>query len=147
AVYLNQDGTPSPSPDGSIPPELDAGTENQVRGEGGDLKLIQWQAPTMAAIHSRVGTKDLLAASLVSEPLLDYHPEGAIIPKLAAEVPSVENGLLAEDLSAVTFKLKEGVVWSDGEPFTAKDVAFTWKWITTASNASINGEVWSVIEN
>src|SRR5699024_434377 len=129
AVYMGQDGTPSASPAEEMPEPLDAGTEDQERGEGGELKLIQWQAPTMAAIHSHVGTKDLLAGSLVSEPLLDYHPEGALIPVLASEVPSVENGLLAEDLSEVTFKLKEGVLWSDGEPLTADDVVFTWKWI------------------
>jgi peptide/nickel transport system substrate-binding protein len=125
---------------------MDAGTEGQTRGEGGELKLIQWQAPTMAAVHSAVGTKDYLAAQLVSEPLLEYLPDGSIFPVLAAEVPSVENGLLAEDLSKVTFKLKEGVVWSDGEPFTAKDVVFTWQWITNTANASVSFEPWSVIE-
>jgi len=147
AVYLNQDGTPAASPDGSGPADLDDGTEGQTRGEGGDLKLLQWQAPTMAAMHSGTGTKDRLAASLVSEPLLDYHPAGAIIPKLAAEVPSVEGGTLAEDLSTVTFKLREGVLWSDGEPFTANDVVFTWQWVTNPSNASTNAEVWNVIGN
>ena len=138
AVYMGQDGAVQP---------LDAGTEGQTRGEGGVLRLLQWQAPTMAAIHSGTGTKDRLAASLVSEPLLDYHPEGALIPVLAAEVPSVENGQLAEDLTAVTFKLKEGVLWSDGEPFTAKDVVFTWQWVVNPANASTNLEVWDVIED
>jgi len=147
AVYLGQDGTPSASPADGAPQALDAGTENQTRGEGGPLRLLQWQAPTMAAMHSGTGTKDRLAASLVSEPLLDYHPEGALIPVLAAEVPSVEAGTLAEDLTAVTFKLKEGVLWSDGEPFTANDVVFTWQWVTNPSNASTNLEVWDVIES
>src|SRR5699024_6255725 len=59
AVYMGQDGTPSASPAEEMPEPLDAGTEDQERGEGGELKLIQWQAPTMAAIHSHVGTKDL----------------------------------------------------------------------------------------
>ena len=31
---------------------------------------------------------------------------------------------------SVTFKLKEGVLWSDGEPFTAEDVKFTWEYTT-----------------
>jgi peptide/nickel transport system substrate-binding protein len=147
AVYMGQDGTPSASPADGAYPALDEGTEGQTRGEGGELKILQWQAPTMAAVHSAVGTKDLLAASLVSESLLEYHPDGALIPVLAAEVPSVENGLLAEDLTSVTFKLKEGVLWSDGEPLTADDVIFTWKWITNPGNASVNAEVWGVIED
>ena len=31
----------------------------------------------------------------------------------------------SEDLLELTFKLREGVKWSDGEPFTEKDVLFT----------------------
>jgi peptide/nickel transport system substrate-binding protein len=147
AVYQGQDGTPAASPQAGAPALLDAGTEGQTRGAGGRLNLIQWQAPTMAAAHSSVGTKDYLAAQLVTEPLLDYLPDGTIIPVLAAEVPAVENGGLTEDLKTVTFKLKEGVLWSDGEPFTANDVVFTWQWITTESNASVSAEVWSNIES
>jgi peptide/nickel transport system substrate-binding protein len=55
--------------------------------------------------------------------------------------------LLAEDLSQVTFKLKEGVLWSDGEPLTANDVVFTWQWITNPDNASVSFEPWSTIES
>ena len=147
AVYPGQDGTPSASPVAGAPDVPDAGTENQTRGEGGELRLLQWQGPTMAAVHSAVGTKDFLAGSLVTEPLLDYNQDAALIPVLAAEVPSVENGQLSEDLTSVTFKLKEGVLWSDGEPFTANDVVFTWEWVTNPSNASVNAEVWSIIES
>jgi len=147
AVYQGQDGTPSASPASGAPALLDAGTEGQTRGEGGELRLIQWQAPTMANPHTGTGTKDFLAGQLVLEPLLEYLPDGTIIPVLAAEVPSVEAGTLAEDLSAVTFKLKEGVVWSDGEPFTANDVVFTWQWVTTPSNAAVSSEPWSVVES
>jgi peptide/nickel transport system substrate-binding protein len=146
AFYPGQDGTPAASPSGAAVTLPDAGMEGKTRGQDGELRLIQWQAPTMAAIHSSVGTKDFLAGQLVSEPLLLYLPDGTIATVLAAEVPSVENGLLAEDLSSVTFKLKEGVLWSDGEPFTSKDVVFTWQWVTNPSNASVNAEIWSVIE-
>jgi len=146
AFYQGQDGTPAASPQTGAPLLPDAGMEGKTRGQDGELRLIQWQAATMAAAHSSVGTKDYLAAQLVTEPLLKYLPDGTIIPVLAAEVPSVENGGLSEDLKTITFKLKEGVVWSDGEPFTANDVVFTWQWITTPSNASVSAEVWSIIE-
>src|SRR5690606_22936693 len=32
---------------------------------------------------------------------------------------------VSEDLTTITWKLKPGVLWSDGTPFTAADVAFT----------------------
>ena len=44
------------------------------------------------------------------------------MPVLAAEIPSRENGGLAEDGKSVTWKLKQGVKWHDGKPFTADDV-------------------------
>jgi len=146
AVYPGQDGTPAPAPTGAGKAP-DAGTEGQTRGEGGELRIIQWQAATMANAHVSTGTKDFLIASMVQEPLMHYLPDGTIIPTLITEVPSVENGLLAEDLSTVTFKLQEGIVWSDGEPLTSRDVQFTWEWIVNSENASVSTTVWSVIES
>ena len=74
---------------------------------------------------------------------MNYLPDGTLIPHLVTEVPSVENGLLAEDLTTVTYKLQPGVLWSDGEPFTAADVVFTWQWITDPANNSVNFSVYS----
>src|SRR5690606_35672493 len=52
------------------------GTENQTRGEGGELRMLQWQAATIAVSHRGQGTKDILASSLVLEPLLSYAQDG-----------------------------------------------------------------------
>jgi peptide/nickel transport system substrate-binding protein len=145
AFYQGADGTPSASPAavaGAIPA---SGMEGVTRGEGGEVRLIQWQAATTAFIHTATGTKDFLISDMVLEPLLRYLPDGTIVPLLCNEVPSVENGLLAEDLTSATFNLKEGVVWSDGEPFTSRDVQFTWEWVTTESNASVNILPWQTI--
>ncbi len=48
-----------------------------------------------------------------------------MVPALAAEIPTVENGGVAADRKSVTWKLRKGVTWSDGTPFTAADVACT----------------------
>lgn len=124
----------------------DFGTENQVRGEGGELRIIQWQAPTMANAQASVGTKDLLIAALVQEPLMSYLPDGSISPTLVTAVPTVENGLLAEDLRTATFVLEEGIRWSDGEALTSRDIQFTWEWITNPANAAIQYATWDTIE-
>jgi peptide/nickel transport system substrate-binding protein len=116
----------------------EVGTEGQERGAGGEVRLIQWQAPTVLSPHVAVGVKDALAACIVMEPLMHYLPDATLIPNLVTEVPSVENGLLAEDLTSVTYNLLEGVTWSDGEPFTAEDVKFTWEWVMNEANASVN---------
>ena len=50
---------------------------------------------------------------------------------MATAIPTVENGGISEDLTTITWTLEEGVTWSDGTPFTADDVVFTWQYCTT----------------
>jgi peptide/nickel transport system substrate-binding protein len=42
----------------------------------------------------------------------------------------VENGGVSEDLTSITWKLKDGLLWSDGTPVTAEDAIFTWQYCT-----------------
>ncbi len=113
--------TAEQTPDTTAPPATGA-----EAGSGGDLLILQWQAPSQANSLISSGTKDLLAGSLVLEPLAEIAPDGSIVATgLAAEVPTVENGGVAEDFTSITWKLREGVLWSDGTPFTADDVLFT----------------------
>ncbi len=120
------------SPEAGTAVRPSAGTEGQTRGSGGDLRILQWQAPSLLSPHNATGVKDFLASVLVMEPLMHYLPDATLIPNLITEVPTVENGMLAEDLSSVTYTLIEGVTWSDGTPFTAEDVRFTWQWVLDA---------------
>ncbi|HEV8614652.1 MAG TPA: peptide ABC transporter substrate-binding protein [Methylomirabilota bacterium] len=98
------------------------------RGGGGPLKTLWWQAPTLLNPHFATGTKDQDAGRVFYEPLGAFDPDGNVVPILAAEVPSVENGGLGRDGTWVTWKLKKGVVWHDGKPFTADDVVFNWEY-------------------
>jgi peptide/nickel transport system substrate-binding protein len=142
-----QDATPS-SGASMVGPERPAvGMENAARGEGDELRLLVWQAPTHLSPHNATGTKDYLAASLVLESLMNYTPDSTLVATLAAEVPTVESGLLAEDLSSVTYRLLPDVVWSDGEPFTARDVEFTWKWLTNPANAATSANLYANVTN
>lgn len=61
----------------------------------------------------------------VLEPLVGVDPDGAYYPILAREVPTVANGGVSEDGRTITWRLRDGVTWSDGTPFTADDVVFT----------------------
>jgi peptide/nickel transport system substrate-binding protein len=121
------------------------GMDGRTRGEGGELKIIQWQAPSMLSPHISTGTKEYLAAAPIIEPLMHYLPDGTLIPNLITEVPTVENGLLAEDLKSVTYKLQDGITWADGEPLTADDVVFTWEWVVEPANAATSAGVYEPI--
>jgi peptide/nickel transport system substrate-binding protein len=95
------------------------------RGADGHVNLIYWQAPSIMNPYLSGGTKEVEAASLVIEPLGRYNTKGEMVPYLAEEIPTVENGGVAEDLTSITWKIKPGITWSDGTPFTATDVKFT----------------------
>lgn len=138
AVYQGADGTPSASPVAGAAGRPQENTEGQTRGEGGELRLIQWQAPTLMSPHVSSGTKEFLAAQMVLEPLIHYTPEAIMIPNLLTEVPSVEAGSLAEDLTWVELSVIPDVTWSDGTPLTSADIAFTIDWVLNTDNNSVN---------
>jgi peptide/nickel transport system substrate-binding protein len=107
-------------------------------GEGGNLLLLQWQAPSQANPYLSTGTKDIQAGSLVLEPLAEYNASGELVPALATEVPTVESGGISEDLTTITWTIQEGVLWSDGTPLTADDVVFTWEYCSDEATGCIS---------
>jgi peptide/nickel transport system substrate-binding protein len=107
-------------------------------GEGGNLLLLQWQAPSQANPYLSTGTKDIQAGSLVLEPLAEYDTTGELVPALATELPTVENGGISEDLTTITWTIQEGVLWSDGTPLTADDVVFTWEYCSDEATGCIS---------
>jgi peptide/nickel transport system substrate-binding protein len=99
------------------------------RGSDGVLRLLYWQAPTILNAHLSIGVKDFHASHVCTEPLLSVSAAGVFTPVLAAEVPTRANGGLSADGQSVTYKLKRGVRWADGRPFTADDVVFTFQFV------------------
>lgn len=104
------------------------------------LTILYWQAPTVLNPHLAQAAKDRAACRITYEPLASYDRNGNLVPFLAAEIPSLENGGVAADGRSVTWKLKQGVRWSDGIPFTAADVLFTYRFATDPTiRASTSG--------
>lgn len=106
------------------------------RGGGGPLKLLMWQGPTLLNPHFANGTKDQYGSRLFHEPLAEWDTEGNLVPILAAEVPSIENGGVAKDGKSVIWKLKKNVQWHDGHPFTADDVVFNAEYAADPATAA-----------
>src|SRR5262245_16911356 len=76
------------------------------RGGGGPLRVLWWQAPTLLNPHFATGTKDQDGSRVFYEPLAAYDPDGNLVPVLAADVPTVENGGLGRDGTWVVWNLK-----------------------------------------
>jgi len=108
------------------------------RGGGGALKVLWWQGATLLNPHFATGTKDQDGSRIFYEPLASWDPDGNLAPNLAAEIPTVQNGGLARDGKSVTWKLKRGVNWHDGKPFSADDCVFTWEYCSDPATASVS---------
>ena len=113
--------TPATEPPAtSTPPPADAGEQT--------LTLLYWQAPSLPFPYLSTGAKDTDAGAVTLEPLAKYDPEGNLLPALAAQIPSIDNGGISPGLAGITWNLRKGLKWSDGSDLTAEDVVFTWQY-------------------
>ena len=132
-ILAQATATPTPQPTG--------------RGAGGTLRLLYWEAPTILNPHLTSAIKDWEACRVTYEPLASFDKDANLIPVLAAEIPSLENGGLDPDGKWVIWKLKQGVKWSDGQPFTTADVRFTYEFIMNPEVGSLSVSIYQAIEN
>jgi peptide/nickel transport system substrate-binding protein len=137
-------GGPAPT---AQPPADDAPADEEPAAEGGILTIGLYQEPDNLNPYLAVQTASRLVRELTLEGLLAADPDGNFIPELAAEVPSVENGGISADGLTITYKLREGVTWSDGDPFTSADVKFTWEAIMDDANAVNSQSGYELIES
>ena len=69
----------------------------------------------------------VMAQQALYLPLFYGDAHGVVHPGAATEIPTVQNGGVSADATTWTFHLRPHLVWSDGQPYDARDVAFTWK--------------------
>ncbi len=96
--------------------------------------------------HLTTNSAEWEVCRMTYEPLASYDQDGTLVPFLAAEIPSLDNGGVAEDGLSVTWQLREDVRWSDGEPFTANDVQFTYEYVTDTTVGALSASVYDSIE-
>ncbi len=107
------------------------------RGGGGALKVLWWQGATLLNPHFATGTKDQDGSRIFYEPLASWDKDGNLVANLAAEIPSATNGGLSKDGKTVVWKLKRGVTWHDGKPFTSADVVFNWEYASDPTTSAV----------
>ncbi|HTJ28729.1 MAG TPA: peptide ABC transporter substrate-binding protein [Candidatus Limnocylindria bacterium] len=79
-------------------------------------------------------------SSLIFSYLVVSDAHGKLIGDLATKVPTLANGGISTDGKTYTYHLRSGVVWHDGAPFTARDVAFSWRAIMSPRNNVLHRE-------
>ena len=98
-----------------------SGMAQETPVKGGRLDLVVQPEPTSLMIGITTNGPSLLVGGSIYEGLLRYDENLEPMPSLAKSWEISEDGL------TYTFHLQEGVTFSDGEPFTSKDVVFTMK--------------------
>ncbi len=130
-------GTPAtPTPAGNTPTAGQtqspaATTAPAGPKKGGQVTMALWQSPVTLNWMLGTQTAQNEVTVFVVEGLTHVLPDATREARLAKEVPSLQNGGVSADGKTITYKLKEGLLWSDGKPVTCDDVKFTLQAIIT----------------
>jgi peptide/nickel transport system substrate-binding protein len=77
----------------------------------------------------------------------DFDDQNNPHPVLVTEMPSAENGGISPDGKVITLKLRDGLVWSDGTPLTAKDFVFTYQMTIDPKNTVSSTNPYDLMES
>lgn len=104
---------------------------------GGTVNYLIYEDPD--TLNPLIGGTGLALQPIVAilEPLAENLPDGSWNPILATEIPTLQNDGISDDLLTVTWRLRPGITWHDGEPLTSDDVKFTWEAAMSIEGGSI----------
>ncbi|HXT34216.1 MAG TPA: peptide ABC transporter substrate-binding protein [Chloroflexota bacterium] len=107
--------------------------------KGGTMIDGLYEEPDRLIPNTSSMTYALNVDTSLFSPLFYTDNKGVLFAGLAASIPTVANGGISKDLMTYTFKLRPGLLWSDGQPLDARDVDYSWKtWVNKDLNANTN---------
>ena len=122
---------------GGLSVALSAAGAAYAQKQGGVLKIYFFDSPASVSIHEETTAAGQGPVMGVFNNLVLYKQDvpqsgmHSIVPDLAREWS------WDEDKAQLTFRLREGIKWHDGKPFTAKDVLCTWDLLTGKSSEKL----------
>jgi peptide/nickel transport system substrate-binding protein len=111
----------------------------------GVLRIASGETPDN--LNTLLGTQvvDTDIGMLWAAYLLRFNDRNQFVPELALAVPMQANGGISADGLRITYRLRRGVKWQDGAPFTAADVLYTWRQMLNPNNAVVSRVGYDVI--
>ncbi len=103
-----------------------------VIGTGAELSHLDPRVATDVPSFERINA--------IMEPLVHFGPDLGLLPRLATDWEFAEDGL------TLTFNLREGVTFHNGNPFTSADVKYTFDWVLDESNGATNRPLYADID-
>ena len=104
---------------------------------GGVLKVTHRDNPPSASIHEEATISTVMPFMSIYNNLVVFDPKTKqnapdhIVPDLATEWAWSKDG------TELTFKLRDGVKWHDGKPFTSADVKCTWDMVKGGEDSKL----------
>ena len=86
-------------------------------------------------------------AGYTLEFLVQLDDRGNVIPVLCERVPDLTNGDISADGLTVKYHLRKGVTWSDGAPFTSKDIEASWRQVVNRANNVQEREGYTIVSS
>lgn len=91
-------------------------------------------------------TTESMLAALVFDLLVEADEKGNPVPRLAADVPTLENGGISQDGLTIVYHLRKDVTWHDGVPFTSDDVKYSLEQVMNPKNNVISRTGYELVE-
>ncbi len=135
-LVLSACGGAATQPPANQPPatEAAAGTEPAASAGGGGMVVFvisEEPAGLNRYLADAAITYQVSDATVIG--LTQPNEKGEYFARLAAELPEI-----SDDHLTVTWKLREGLKWSDGKPLTSDDIRFTWEIISNPNSGAFN---------
>ncbi len=104
---------------------------------GGTLRMYFHDNAPSASIHEEATTSTVVPFMPVYNNLVLFDQQAARNTVESIKPDLAESWAWNADKSKLTFKLRQGVTWHDGKPFTAKDVACTFALVQGTAAAKL----------
>ena len=118
-------GGNAPATETSTDGENAPATEPASSGGGTVTLIIPEEPTTLNYFLADAAIVRQAAEATMMTGLATINENGEYVATLAKELPTLDNSGLSADFLTVTWKLREGLKWSDGEALTSDDIKFT----------------------
>jgi peptide/nickel transport system substrate-binding protein len=135
----------SPAPSGTASGAIDLFGTDYAPGDGvdgGTLIIGDWQEANLFHPFYLSQQTEANIVSATWATLVVFTADYKYAPDLAVDVPTLDNGGVkvpgdGGDAMTVTWTLRDGLKWSDGEPLTCDDFKYAWEWVLDPGNTGV----------
>jgi peptide/nickel transport system substrate-binding protein len=133
---------PAPSPSAETVDLTNSAYAPEDGVDGGQIIIGDWQEANQFNPFYLSQVTEANVASAVWATLVVLTHDYKYAPDLATEIPTTDNGGVkvpgdGTDAMTVTWKLRDGLKWSDGEALTCDDFKYAQEWVLDKDNTGI----------